>query len=80
MSSRQLPARSFAGVCHHGSQPAQPAIRSRDEASRDEHARLRTAQHCRQIYGAKFIGGQDVMDVATIYRGPDPKAYVPDGG
>lgn len=41
------------------------------------HERLRTAQHCGQIYGAKFIGGQDVMDIATIYNGPDPKTYVP---
>jgi flavin reductase (DIM6/NTAB) family NADH-FMN oxidoreductase RutF len=41
------------------------------------HERLRTAQHCGQVYGAKFIGGQDVMDIAMIYDGPDPKAYVP---
>jgi len=44
------------------------------------HERLRTAQHCGQIYGAKFIGGQEVMDIAAIYDGPDPKAHVPDGG
>jgi flavin reductase (DIM6/NTAB) family NADH-FMN oxidoreductase RutF len=44
------------------------------------HERLRTAQHCGQIYGAKFIGGQEVMDIAMIYDGPDPKAYVPGGG
>jgi flavin reductase (DIM6/NTAB) family NADH-FMN oxidoreductase RutF len=41
------------------------------------HERLRTAQHCGQMYGAKFIGGQDVMDIATIYAGPDPKTCVP---
>jgi flavin reductase (DIM6/NTAB) family NADH-FMN oxidoreductase RutF len=44
------------------------------------HERLRTAQHCGQIYGAKFIGGQEVMDIAMIYGGPDPKSYVPDTG
>jgi flavin reductase (DIM6/NTAB) family NADH-FMN oxidoreductase RutF len=44
------------------------------------HERLRTAQHCGQIYGAKFIGGQEVMDIAAIYDGPDPKAYVPGDG
>jgi len=38
---------------------------------------MRIAQHCGQIYGAKFIGGQDVMDVAMIYDGPDPKTYIP---
>jgi len=41
------------------------------------HERMRIAQHCGQIYGAKFIGGQDVMDVAMIYDGPDPKTYIP---
>jgi flavin reductase (DIM6/NTAB) family NADH-FMN oxidoreductase RutF len=44
------------------------------------HERLRTVQHCGQIYGSKFIGGQDVMDIAMIYDGPDPKSCVPDGG
>jgi flavin reductase (DIM6/NTAB) family NADH-FMN oxidoreductase RutF len=44
------------------------------------HERLRTAQHCGQIYGAKFIGGQEVMDIAMTYDGPDPKAYVEGGG
>jgi flavin reductase (DIM6/NTAB) family NADH-FMN oxidoreductase RutF len=44
------------------------------------HERLRTAQHCGQIYGAKFIGGQELMEVAMIYDGPDPKAHVPDAG
>jgi flavin reductase (DIM6/NTAB) family NADH-FMN oxidoreductase RutF len=44
------------------------------------HERLRAAQHCGQIYGAKFIGGREVMEIARIYDGPDPKAYVPDGG
>ncbi len=41
------------------------------------HERLRTTQHCGQIYGAKFIGGQEVIEVAMIYDGPDPKAHVP---
>jgi hypothetical protein len=31
------------------------------------HERLRTAQHCGQFYGAKFIGGQEVMDIAMTY-------------
>jgi hypothetical protein len=44
------------------------------------HERLRTAQHCGQAYGAKFIGGQEVMDIAMTYDGPDPKAYVEGGG
>jgi flavin reductase (DIM6/NTAB) family NADH-FMN oxidoreductase RutF len=44
------------------------------------HERLRTVQHCGQVYGGKFIGGGEVMDIAMIYDGPDPKTYVPDGG
>ncbi len=51
-----------------------------DEQGFVVHERLRTAQHCGQIYGAKFIGGQEVMEVAMIYDGPDPKAHVPDEG
>jgi flavin reductase (DIM6/NTAB) family NADH-FMN oxidoreductase RutF len=42
------------------------------------HERLRTAQHCGQIYGSKFIGGQEVMEIAMIYDGPDPKSCAPD--
>jgi PrpF protein len=44
------------------------------------YERLRTAQHCGQFYGAKFIGGHEVMDIAMTYDGPDPKAYVEVGG
>jgi hypothetical protein len=43
------------------------------------HERLRTAQHCGQAYGAKFLGAHQVMDIDLIYDGPDPKTYVPNG-
>ncbi len=43
------------------------------------HERLRTAQHCGQAYGAKFLGAHHVMDIDLIYDGPDPKTYVPNG-
>jgi len=44
------------------------------------HERLRTAQHCGQAYGARFLGADQVMDIDQIYDGPDPKSYVPNGG
>jgi flavin reductase (DIM6/NTAB) family NADH-FMN oxidoreductase RutF len=40
------------------------------------HERLRTAQHCGQAYGGKFLGAHEVMDIGLIYDGPDPKTYV----
>lgn len=43
------------------------------------HERLRTAQHCGQAYGAKYLGVQQMMEIDMIYDGPDPKAYVPNG-
>jgi flavin reductase (DIM6/NTAB) family NADH-FMN oxidoreductase RutF len=41
--------------------------------------KLRSAQHCGQIYGGKFLGGYDVLDVGMVWDGPDPKSYVPPG-
>jgi flavin reductase (DIM6/NTAB) family NADH-FMN oxidoreductase RutF len=41
--------------------------------------KLRSAQHCGQTYGGKFLGGYQVMDVDMVYKGPDPKSYVPNG-
>lgn len=37
------------------------------------HERMRTAQHCGASYGAKFLGAHELMTVASIYSGPDPK-------
>ena len=39
------------------------------------HQNMRTAQHCGGVYGGKFLGTTEVMDVEMIWDGPDPKTY-----
>ena len=46
-----------------------------DETGYVIHEKMRAAQHCGGAYGGKFLGSWETMDVAWIYKGPDPKTY-----
>jgi flavin reductase (DIM6/NTAB) family NADH-FMN oxidoreductase RutF len=39
------------------------------------HQNMRTTQHCGGVYGGKFLGTNEVMDIDMIWDGPDPKTY-----
>ena len=39
------------------------------------HQSMRTAQHCGAVYGGRFLGTNETMDIDMIWNGPDPKTY-----
>lgn len=42
------------------------------------HDKLMPAQYCGQAYNGKYLGAPQMMDVAWLWNGPDPKTYVPE--
>lgn len=48
-----------------------------DEQGYVIHDKLMPAQYAGQAYNGKYLGAPQIMDVAWLWDGPDPKTYVP---
>ena len=67
--ARFAPDDRRAGACGFGQRGCL------DEQGFVIHQKMRTAQHCGGVYGGKFLGTSEVMDIDMIWDGPDPKTY-----